>query len=89
MADSLYEGQHCLLASACCDFHEFTTSTVAAQMRAWPTPFMERGTPEAGELLAHAGAAQMAGEMYEVLLPHLATTEPLHLTFAGPRTACS
>ena len=55
----------------------------AVQMRAWPTPFMERGTPEAGELLAHAGAAQMASELYDVLLPHLATAEPLHLTFAG------
>ena len=53
------------------------------QMRAWPTPFMESGTRRTGELLAHAGVAQMASEMYEILLPHLATAEPTHLTFAG------
>ena len=56
---------------------------VAAQMRAWPTPFMERGTPEPGELLAHAGIAAMAGEMYDALLPHLVTAVPVHLTIAG------
>ncbi len=52
-------------------------------MRAWPTPFMESGTRQPGELLAHAGVAEMASHMYEVLLPYLATAEPCHLTFAG------
>ncbi len=52
-------------------------------MRAWPTPFMESGTRQPGELLAHAGVAEMASHMYEVLLPYLVTAEPCHLTFAG------
>ena len=60
--------------------HETTALT---QMRAWPTPFMESGTRQPGELLAHAGVAEMASHMYDVLLPYLATAEPCHLTFAG------
>lgn len=55
------------------------------QMQAWPAPLVTAGTSGAGEIVAHAGIADLARELYPTLLPYLVADGPEEqlLTFAG------